>query len=147
MLVRIYLDNCCFNRHYDDQNYIRIRLETEAKLYIQDKIKLGEIELVWSYILEQENEDNPFEDKRENIQQWVEIAIMDISESENILTQAESFFKIGSKNKDALHIACAIASGADYFITTDKGILKKRNAIFEIQIVNPIDFLNAQEDV
>jgi len=145
--MRIYLDNCCYNRPYDDQSSIRIRLETEAKLYIQDKIKLGEIELVWSYMLEQENEDNPFEDKRENIQQWVELAVMDISESENILIQAENFLKIGFKNKDALHIACAIVSGANYFITTDKGILKKGKTISEVQIVNPMDFLNEQEDI
>ncbi len=34
----IYLDNCCFNRPFDDQKQIRIRIETEAKLYIQGEI-------------------------------------------------------------------------------------------------------------
>jgi len=43
--MRIYLDNCCFNRPFDDQKQIRIRLETEAKLEIQRRILLGEIEL------------------------------------------------------------------------------------------------------
>ncbi|MFN0197095.1 MAG: PIN domain protein, partial [Planctomycetaceae bacterium] len=33
--MRIYLDNCCFNRPFDDQRQIRVRLETEAKLCIQ----------------------------------------------------------------------------------------------------------------
>ncbi|GAK55959.1 hypothetical protein U27_02920 [Candidatus Vecturithrix granuli] len=37
--MRIYLDNCCFNRPFDDQNQIKIKLETEAKLYIQEKIR------------------------------------------------------------------------------------------------------------
>ena len=37
--MRIYLDNCTFNRPFDDQGQIRIRLESEAKLYIQEKIK------------------------------------------------------------------------------------------------------------
>lgn len=36
--MRIYLDNCCFNRPFDDQNQLRIRLETEAKLGIQEEI-------------------------------------------------------------------------------------------------------------
>lgn len=32
--MRIYLDNCCFNRPYDDQSHLGIRLESDAKLYI-----------------------------------------------------------------------------------------------------------------
>jgi hypothetical protein len=35
---RIYLDNCCFNRPYDNQNNLLVLLETEAKLFIQDLI-------------------------------------------------------------------------------------------------------------
>ena len=53
--MRIYLDNCTFNRPFDDQNQLRIKLETEAKLYIQQGILNGLFELVWSYILEYEN--------------------------------------------------------------------------------------------
>lgn len=53
--MRVYLDNCCYNRPYDDQTQIRIYLETEAKLYIQDMIKNGGLDLVTSYILEYEN--------------------------------------------------------------------------------------------
>jgi hypothetical protein len=45
----VYIDNCMFNRPFDDQTQIRIRLESEAKLYVQDKIKSEGIELIWSY--------------------------------------------------------------------------------------------------
>lgn len=48
----IYLDNCSFNRPFDDQSQIRIRIETEAKLYIQENIVSGKLQLCWSYILE-----------------------------------------------------------------------------------------------
>jgi predicted nucleic acid-binding protein len=48
------------------------------------------------------------------------------------------------KPKDALHIACAIAADADYFLTTDKKILNK--PIDGIAVVNPIDFIREQED-
>jgi hypothetical protein len=44
--LRVYLDNCCFNRPYDDQSHLVIRLETEAKIQIQNSTKSGEIELV-----------------------------------------------------------------------------------------------------
>jgi len=50
--MNIYLDNCCFNRPFDDQSFIRIKLETDAKLHIQGKVRTHELELTWSYILE-----------------------------------------------------------------------------------------------
>lgn len=53
--MKIYLDNCCYNRPFDDQSQIRIHLETQAKLYIQSKIREGTYDLVWSYILDYEN--------------------------------------------------------------------------------------------
>jgi len=37
--MRVYLDNCCYNRPYDDQTQMRINLETQAKLYIQQLIR------------------------------------------------------------------------------------------------------------
>lgn len=32
MKYRIYLDNCCFNRPYDDQTQAKVLFETQAKL-------------------------------------------------------------------------------------------------------------------
>jgi hypothetical protein len=61
--MRIYLDNCAFNRPFDDQNQLRIRLESETKLYLQEKVQSGKIELVWSYMLDIENDQNPFREK------------------------------------------------------------------------------------
>jgi predicted nucleic acid-binding protein len=140
---KIYLDNCCFNRPFDDQTQLVIRLETEAILFIQEEIKNGNLELVWSYILEQENRDNPFERRRESINLWKSRARIDIGESEEVIQYAESYLRLGLKPKDALHIACAVVAGADYFITTDRGILKK--TIKQIRIVNPIQFIQLIE--
>ena len=61
--MRIYLDNCSFNRPFDNQSLLTIRLETEAKLDIQEKIKSGYFSLGWSYILDYENNANPFLEK------------------------------------------------------------------------------------
>ncbi len=58
--MRIYLDLCCFNRPYDDQGQTRVRLETEAKLVLQQKVRDGQCELVWSAILDFENSKSPF---------------------------------------------------------------------------------------
>ncbi|MCB1176216.1 MAG: PIN domain-containing protein [Leptospiraceae bacterium] len=98
-------------------------------------------------MLEQENEDNPFEDRKENIQEWLNIAAIDISETEDILEKAEKFFIMGLKNNDAIHIACAEYSKSDYFITTDSGILKKADHVTGIKIINPIQFLELEENI
>ena len=37
--IRVYLDNCAYNRPYDDQSQFKIELETLAKLKIQRMIK------------------------------------------------------------------------------------------------------------
>lgn len=139
--MRIYLDNCCFNRPYDDQESLIIRLETEAKIMIQDKIRASELELVWSYILEFENESNPDEEVRERISKWKEIATVIQIETSIILEKSKYFLDLGLDVQDSLHVACAIVSNSDYCITTDKGILKRKSKISEIKIVNPTEFI------
>ena len=88
--MRIYLDNCCFNRPFDDQSKIRIMLEAEAKLKVQDDILKKKFELVWSYILEAENMANPFEERRNTIVDWREHAIMKVTENHTILNKAKN---------------------------------------------------------
>jgi hypothetical protein len=73
-MLKIYLDNCCYNRPFDEQDQDLIRLETEAKLIIQNKTKCGFYSLVWSFMLSSENYENPSEDKREAIKSWRFIA-------------------------------------------------------------------------
>jgi len=41
--IRVYPDNCCFNRPYDNQDKLSIKLETIAKIRIQEMIKTGDI--------------------------------------------------------------------------------------------------------
>jgi len=139
--VRIYLDNCCFNRPFDDQRQTRIRLEAEAKLCIQEQIREGTLELVWSYILDFENAANPFEERRTTISGWRHYATVDIEETATILQQANSLVGVGLKAKDALHLACAIAGGCTYFVTTDDGILKRGKDVLGIAVVDPTTFV------
>jgi predicted nucleic acid-binding protein len=136
--MRVYLDNCAFNRPFDDQSHIRIRLEAEAKLYIQGLIKDGSLELVWSYILEMENDHNPFQEKRNAIAKWKRLSINDISESSSIIKIAKEIMSHGVKSKDALHVSCAIEGKAEYFITTDDKLINKLNNFQTISVVNPI---------
>lgn len=139
--MKIYLDNCCFNRPFDDQSQLRILLESEAKLRIQENIRLGTFELIWSYILDYENSQNPFRERREQIIKWRTYSDKDIEESEEVLNIASMIMKHGIKKMDSLHLACAIKANTDYFLTTDDGIIKKAKYIKNIQIVDPIGFI------
>ena len=144
--MKIYLDNCTFNRPFDDQSRVRIRIESEAKLYIQEKIKEGKYKLVWSYILDYENQQNPFVERRRVILKWKRLAEIDIEESEELIRKAKELKSIGIKEKDALHVASAIQTGAKYFITTDDLIIKKLVTNEEIRVMNPMDFIREMEE-
>lgn len=139
--MKIYLDNCCFNRPYDDQSHLRIRLEAEAKLKIQEETRNGMFELIWSYVLDYENSRNPFRERREQIAKWRKYAVEDIVESEQVLGMARMLQEQGVKPIDSLHISCAIHASSDYFLTTDDGILKKTTLIQRIKVTDPIGFI------
>ena len=135
------LDNCCFNRPYDDQSRLRIRLETEAKLKIQEDIRSGLHGLVWSYILDYENSRHPFPEKRDQILKWKRRSIVNVQEDRMVLELASFMGSKGLKRLDALHVACAKAAKCDWFLTTDEGILKRSTMIENIKITDPIGFI------
>ena len=137
----IYLDNCCFNRPFDDQSKIRIRLESEAKLKIQEEIRAGKFQLAWSYILDYENNKNPYEERKVQINGQKKYAVIDIQENIELLEKAGSLNKKGFQKYDSLHIACAIFAKCEYFLTTDENILRKSKLINNINIIDPIGFI------
>ncbi len=140
--MRVYLDNCVYNRPYDDQSQIRIRLETEAKLFIQSMIDQNLLELVWSYIIDIENEENPFAERKMEIQKWKSRAIIDVEEKIEILENADAFQKkCGLKGKDSLHIACAVYAKCGYFITADDILHKRMQRNESIAVIDPITFI------
>jgi len=136
--MKIYLDNCCFNRPFDDQASLIIYLETEAKLFVQELIRQGELSLLWSFVLDYENDKNPFEEVRDRIAQWKNLAVATWNQPDEVTDKANELMKLGLKVKDAFHIACAIHLGAECFLTTDRKILNK--PITEVKCLNPIDF-------
>lgn len=139
--MRVYLDNCCLNRPFDDQQQTRVRLEAEAKLCIQEHIRSGTLELVWSYMVDFENAANPFEERRTTISGWRQYATRDIEETAMILQRANRLAGIGLKAKDALHIACAIAGECLYFVTTDDNILRRKQDVHDITVIDLTAFI------
>jgi len=142
--VKVYLDNCCFNRPYDNQSNLLVSLETEAKLFVQDLILKGELKLIWSFVLDFENNDNPYKERRDRISAWKSYSIIDCDLCDEISDKAKNLMEFGLKQKDAAHIACAIYANADYFLTTDKKILNK--PVSKIKLINPIEFVRRYLD-
>lgn len=142
----VYLDNCCFNRPYDDQSYMSVYLETQAKLYIQELIRCGKIEMATSYVLEYENSRNPFEMRKTTILDFIneyETVYVSASKHKEIESMAEKIKKTGIKHKDACHVSCAILAGCQYFLSTDYRLLKYETD--KITMINPIDFVKELE--
>lgn len=144
--LRIYLDNCCFNRPFDDQKVTSIYLETQGKLLIQDLIRDGAVQLIWSFILDYENSANLDETARETIKEWRTTCAEIIQLNEGILNMARRLSAMGFGKKDSLHLACARHGAVRYFITVDRGILKKENKVEGMEIVSPIQFLEHLEE-
>lgn len=143
----LYLDNCCFNRPYDDQSHIRISLETQAKLYIQQKIKVREYVLVWSFALTAENDENPFVDRKQEISKWENLAETIVRPDISILRHAKELQEsFGMGGKDALHVACAFKAECDYLLTTDDKFLKKTRTLAGLIVMNPIHFVELMEE-
>ena len=139
--MRVYLDNCCYNRPFDDQTQLKVRLETEAKLEIQSQMRLGVLEYVWSEMLTGEVSDSPYITQREKILLWRFGAVEHIRITEEIITRAEGYMLLGVKSSDAIHLSCAVESGCDWFFTVDKGILNKVNRIGKMRVANPMDYV------
>ena len=116
----LYLDNCCFNRPFDEQISAVIRMETDAKLTIQDLVRSGELDLCWSFVLDYENAANPFEEVRNHVRYWKGLAVTDCALSDEVSKNAKQLMSLGLRQMDASHIACALLLSADFFLTTEK---------------------------
>lgn len=139
--MRLYLDLCCFNRPYDDQSQLRVHLETEAKLSLQDKVRNGVCELVWSAVLDLENSKNPFVEHMHAISQWRALAVNHVMAGPEVMAIAGPLVASGVHAFDALHVASAVVGKADLFITTDDRLLKRVRHLKDVKVFFPADAL------
>ncbi len=144
--MRVYLDMCCYNRPYDDQTQLRVAMEAQSKLHIQNLIKRGKLDLIGSYTLDYELSRNPYEMRKLSILQFLRENLkgyVGVERSEIIQPIAEEIMQTGIKEKDAYHLASAIYADCDYFISTDRRLLKYRSG--RIKLVTPIEFVTETE--
>ena len=143
--IRIYLDNCVYNRPFDDLTKIKIALEADAKRYIQRLVIERKIELVYSFVSRFENSKSPYPHNQKSIDMFfINAAVyIDHTYGSAVRRRAEGIMNTGVKTKDAYHIACALESKSRYFITVDNRLLNYPAQ--DIIICNPIQFLDYLE--
>ena len=118
-------------------------MEADAVLGLIELCREGEAVLVSFDALRFEIGKCPNEIRREYGNDVLKIATVDVEVSEALRDRAVELQAGGLKSLDALHVASAEASGADYFCTCDDGILNKaRNApLANVRILSPVDLI------
>lgn len=142
-MLKVYFDNCCYNRLFDDRSNIRNYLEREAVLIIMQKAFDGELELVGSDILEIEMSKIRNDEKRSNVQEIYHALIGNLVPVTSELTQRAVQIRNMSniRNFDSLHLAGA-EQGADVLLTTDMKFLKGSQRIkLNVTVKNPVEFV------
>jgi predicted nucleic acid-binding protein len=123
--VSVYLDVCALSRPFDDQSFLRIRLETEAVNLILSKVQEGHLQLAVSSVHFAEIRAIPDTLERLKLLSIIERygILLDIDKAK-ARKRAEELISLGFGPADAAHVAYA-ESGNAIFITCDDKLLKK----------------------
>lgn len=143
MKPKVYLDNNVYNRPFDDQTQLRIRLEASAFEAILRLAEEKKIVLVKSVVSEYENALNPFAERKEKVASYFLLASLSVDIDEGVRKTAKELQNLNLLAIDILHLSCAKRVGADYFVTCDDKILKKEEKLaksLNLQVLSPVEF-------
>ena len=132
---RVYMDACSLQRPFDDRSQPRVNVEAEAVLTI--------LRLVESEALEFEIDRIPESERQKNARLQLTLASESVELTDEIEAEAVIFVKRKIRPLDALHLAFACSSRADYFCTCDDKLLKKskRLAGLVTKVVSPLELI------
>lgn len=138
----IYLDNCCYNRPFDDQTQERIHLESEAILTILQRRQAGVFKIVGSNILELEMERMHDVTKKQKVKELYKVADLHINYTENIKKRSKEIMELSKiRTFDSLHIAAAEEAKADVMLTTDDKLERMAERLeLKVRVMNPLKF-------
>lgn len=141
--MKIYLDNCCYNRPFDDQTQDRIHIESEAVLAILKACENGLLTILSSPVVRMEIDKFSNEEKREKVLALYSLANPDIPFTDEIMKRSEEIrLKSNIRLMDSLHVATAEAGKVDAMLTTDDKLINACTKLnLGIKVINPITFL------
>jgi predicted nucleic acid-binding protein len=140
--MKIYLDNCCYNRPFDDQTQERVHLESEAILTVLQRGQVGMYQIVGSDILELEIERMQDVVKKQRVKDLYKVSNMHILYTDEIKERSKEIMKRSKiRTFDSLHIAMAEAAKADVMLTTDDKLEKMVGKLeLKVRVMNPLKF-------
>jgi predicted nucleic acid-binding protein len=141
--MHIYMDACSLQRPLDDRTQPRINVEAEAVLTILSLVEAGELELLSSEVLQFEIAAIPNVQRQARAGEMLALAGEVVELTDEIEARAATFVKTGIKPMDALHLASASATKADYFCTCDGKLLKKSKKLksLDTKVVSPLELI------
>ncbi len=136
------LDYNCFQRGFDDLRQVRIQMESLACRALFIKAEEDQIQLIWSFMHEDETMLCPFPERKYEALRLADLCKIRIGPKEEIYELAKVFQKkSGFSAKDAIHVACAFYAKADHFLTCDdKLVSQSRKLNIETEIINPVEY-------
>ena len=143
---KLYIDVCTLCRPFDNQNIMRIRLETDAFYLILQNIQNRLYEMVVSPVHFKEIE--TIEELREKL--WL-LDLLDkygtkpSCDLNKIRKRAEQLCNLKFGIADSGHVAFAETT-SDFFITCDDKLLRKCNkSNVKISVISPVDFCSKED--
>ena len=139
----LYLDYNCFQRGFDDLTQARIKMEAIACQEIFTQGEKGKVNLVWSFMHQDETLLCPFPLRKYAVLNMANICQVKIPPQIEIIDLAKSFqqqTKLSSK--DSIHVAAAEYIKVNFFLTCDDNLIKQALKLdLSTKIMNPIDYI------
>jgi predicted nucleic acid-binding protein len=142
----IYLDYNCFQRGFDDPSQIKIQMEALACQEVFNRAERREIRLVWSFMHQDETLLCPFPERKIEVLRLASLCQERLRPSEDVYRLAKALQSEANLwAKDAIHLACAVYSGAKLFLTCDDRLAKQaRRLTLAFAVMNPIEFIRSE---
>ena len=142
--MKLYLDNCCYNRPYDDQTQEKVHMEGEAILTIINICKQNNDEIIGSPALDLEIDQLSDIEKKEKVKYFYDQTITTkVNYTEKIFNRAQELAEqTNIRTLDRFHLSFAESSDADILLTTDIKFEKACSKInLQIKVINPLKYL------
>jgi predicted nucleic acid-binding protein len=140
---RVYLDACSLQRPFDDRSQPRVNVEAEAVLTILSLVELGSLELLSSEAVEYEIGRMPDAERLKSAKAMLRLARRTLEVTDEIEAAADLLVQRKFRPLDALHLAFADWTKADFLCTCDDKFLKKARRLtgLAVKVVSPLELI------
>ncbi|GHS95805.1 hypothetical protein FACS1894139_03500 [Planctomycetales bacterium] len=141
--MKIYLDNCCYNRPFDDHTHSRVARESDAVLAVLARAKDGLDEIIGSAAIEFEISRCPRRERRLWLQNLYEVSKTRLPFSSTVYQRAnELMSRSHLRLLDSMHLAYAESAEANYLLTTDDQLAREGVKLsMTVKVANPLTYI------